>query len=201
MIRLFTPDKVKAVCRPSNGFRTLESLAGAVLLFGTGLATTAQAAHASPQASAASAETFQDWQVACGLRAGKKLCSAIQQEAVGKEANAGVRQRLLAIEIVPETSGASGTLLLPFGLDLTKGATLRLGENGAGPPLPFRTCIAAGCMVRLEFSAQALAALRAGEVLTVSVAEADSGRVIDLPISLAGFDASFDRAKSLAQPG
>ena len=108
-----------------------------------------------------------------------------------------VRQRLFGIEIIPQDTGAVGTLILPFGLDLAKGAKLTVGKV-TGAPLAFRTCIPAGCIVPLQFDAGMLAALRTNTTLSVTVQAVGKGVPHQVPVSLGGFGPALDRAQQLA---
>lgn len=174
----------------------------ACLLAGTAATSQAGAVVSSvpPAASAAiQRETYQDWQVACAPFAGKRRCAVIQQQAGQAAGGTGGRQRLFAVELVPTPTAATGTLILPFGLDLAKGVSLKVGSNPAAPAIAFRTCIPAGCIVPLEFSAQAIAILRDAPSLTVIVTEADNGHISSLPISTKGLAQAIDRVRQFSR--
>ena len=137
-------------------------------------------------------ETYQDWIVACVQREGKKVCALTQQQ-LDKDS----RQRVLGIEvstITPEK--AEGTLVLPFGLAVSRDVTLQIDGATLGAPLRFRTCIAAGCLVALSFDTQSVANLKKGTALAIH-ATADSGQPISFGLSLKGFASAFDRTAAL----
>jgi invasion protein IalB len=167
-----------------------------------GIAATPQAGATSSQAPVTPAgiqrETFQDWQVACAPSDGKRRCAVLQQQAGQAAGGTGARQRLFAIELIPAGAAATGTLILPFGLDLAKGVSLKVGDKASAPAIAFRTCIPAGCIVPLEFGAQAVSALRTAPLLSATITEADNGRVSTLPISLKGLAQALDRARQLS---
>lgn len=48
----------------------------------------------------------------------------------------------------------AGTLILPFGLALAKGATLQVDDKAVGQPQTFCTCLPGGCIVPLGGAAQ-----------------------------------------------
>src|SRR5690349_15348213 len=75
-----------------------------------------------------------------------KTCGLAQQQIDNKS-----RHRLLAIELKPSSSGLQGVLVLPFGLALDKGVTLKIDDGAPTAPLPFRTCLFDGCRVTLAF--------------------------------------------------
>ncbi|MFG1417360.1 invasion associated locus B family protein [Xanthobacter sp. V0B-10] len=136
-------------------------------------------------------ETFEDWQVACAMPQGVKRCAIGQQQADPK-----TRQRILSVEIQPKGAGAEGLLVLPFGLALDKGVSLKAGEADLVPALRFSTCLPQGCFVPLALDAKALAALRKAAEASVG-AVSDGGQPVSFPVSLKGFPAAFDRAAAL----
>lgn len=142
-------------------------------------------------------ETHGDWVVSCGVQVegGRniKLC-ALAQEQTDNDSH----QRVLAIELKPENTWVSGTLVLPFGLALDHGVSFQIDDSPAGPPQKFRTCIPAGCLVPISFDAGMLAALRKGAQLKVKTV-ADGGKDTQFTISLKGFPEAFDRTAALAK--
>jgi invasion protein IalB len=170
------------------------ALCGAILL---GPAAASAEDTGLPGGASSLRENHGDWVVSCTAQAQDghniKLC-AISQEQTATDS----RQRVLAIELKPEGTGVSGTLLLPFGLALDQGATFQIDDNPAGPPQKFRTCIPAGCLVPVSFDARMLAALRKGAQLKVKTV-ADGGKDAPFAISLKGFPNAFDRAAALAK--
>jgi len=82
-------------------------------------------------------ETYGDWTV---------ICAAPQDAAQVNRQNG---QRVLAIELAAIEGGnaASGTLVLPFGLNLDQGVALSVDVSEILPPLRFSTCLPAGCLV------------------------------------------------------
>ncbi|MEP7311327.1 MAG: invasion associated locus B family protein [Pseudomonadota bacterium] len=143
-------------------------------------------------------EIHGDWQVACADRATGNYCSLVQQQT-----NAG-RQRVLAIELTRVGNAAEGMLVLPFGLNLERGARLSVDAEGEGkastealPALRFSTCIPAGCLVPLKFAPALIAQLRTAALLKVQATTVDGGETAVFSISLRGFDEAFDRVAVL----
>src|SRR5262245_16728465 len=66
-------------------------------------------------------ETYEDWVVVCAQRDGKKVCALTQQQT-----DRASQQRVLAVELNAVTADkAEGTLVLPFGLAVSKEVTLQ----------------------------------------------------------------------------
>jgi invasion protein IalB len=139
-------------------------------------------------------ETYDDWVVACGQRDGKKICALTQQQT-----DRDSRQRVLAVELNTTTADkAEGTLVLPFGLAVSKEVTLKMDGANFGSPLQFRTCISAGCLVALSFDAQAVATLKKGSALAIT-ATADNGQAVNFTLSLKGFGNGLTRTAALSK--
>lgn len=139
-------------------------------------------------------ETYQAWTVACAVRDKVKYCSFSQQQ---NQKNGPI---VLAIELTPtKEGGLSGTLVLPFGLLLTSGVKYQIDDGTAADPLPFRTCLPAGCVVPLAFDAAAAKVLRAGKALKLTVIRSDNNEPFALSISLDGFGSAMDRTSALAE--
>lgn len=145
-----------------------------------------------PGGASSLSETYQDWSVSCLQQEAQKRCafSQVQMQQNG--------QRVLAIELdAPGENSVTGLLVLPFGLALDAGVTFQVDEQAPMPPVRFRTCLPAGCLVPIAFDAPAIVALRAGAVLKVK-AMADGGNAADFSVSLKGFGTALDRVVVLA---
>ena len=137
-------------------------------------------------------ETYQDWAVSCAGQGQARRCAFSQQQ---RQSNG---QRVLAIELVPARDGTlAGTLLLPFGLALDRGVTLGLDQAAPGAPLPFKTCLAAGCIVPVSFTAAMARTFRGGTGLKLNMIASDTGRPIAFSLSLKGFGPALDRTSAL----
>jgi len=154
----------------------------------------AQAQGALPGGASSLQETYGDWTVSCVQGEGPQ-CRLVQQQ------NQQNGQRVLAIELISANDGksATGTLVLPFGLELDAGVTLQVDDKPAEAPRRFSTCLPAGCIVPLTFEGGSLAALRAGGTLKTTAKAVNSDQVITLPISLQGFSGAFDRVAALTR--
>lgn len=142
------------------------------------------------------AETHDDWTVACRIigTAGdsrEKVCTLAQQQVSGKR-----HQRALEIVLRPDKGGATGILVLPFGLALAKGVTYQLDGAKPGAVQLFRTCLPAGCVVDVSFDMQTIAAMEKGRVLKLNTA-ADGGRAMSFSVPLIGFASAYQRVNAL----
>lgn len=157
------------------------------LLFGA----TAMAQDSSPSPSALR-ETHQDWTVSCATQGQTRRCAFSQQQ---RQRNG---RRILAVEFIPARDGAlTGTLVLPFGLALDRGVTLGLDQAAPGAPLPFKTCLAAGCIVPITVTAAMGRSFRGGASLKLNMVASDTGQPIAFSLSLKGFGAALDRTVAL----
>ena len=156
----------------------------------TGVAT---AATTLPGNATTLTETHDDWSVRCNVDKALVHCAA-QQEQLSNQ----TRQRVLAIEILPGKDVLTGTLVLPFGLELGKGAVLKVDDKLTSPVLQFQTCLPSGCLVPLQIGAEWETAMRAGTALAVN-ATSVSGQDAKFSISLKGLPSALDRITELTK--
>lgn len=140
-------------------------------------------------------EAYGDWTVACVLQPADnkkhKICALTQEQVDAK-----TRKRALALDLKPDGRGVKGTLVLPFGLALEKGANFVIDDGKSGGARPFRTCLPVGCLIDIAFDAVTVAALKSAKTLKVQVV-ADGGQEMTLSISLSGFPGAYDRVAAL----
>ncbi|GAA5616530.1 invasion associated locus B family protein [Brucella anthropi] len=174
-----------------------------IILSGIGMAAFAAAtAYAAdptlPNGATSLREQYADWTVLCGIAADgdkkTKVCS-LQQEQVRQVKN-GPSQRVLAVELQPKDKGLEGVLVLPLGLKLDKGATLKIDDGQPSDANRFRTCIFAGCVVDIRADAKMAAALGKGKTIAVKTIT-DEGKDADFTISLNGFQNAVNRVSEL----
>jgi invasion protein IalB len=189
--------------RPTRG-RAAAAICGLALALAAPSALLAQDAGADADANATGlpggasslTETHGDWTVSCRVEQqgdqSIRLCALSQQQANSQG------QRTLAVELQPTTDEASGVLILPFGLAVAQGVTLRVGEEEPGQPLPFSTCLPVGCLVPITLDAARLDELGQGTGLDVTATAAGGGEVT-LAIPLAGFTSALDRTRELME--
>lgn len=138
-------------------------------------------------------ETHGDWRVSCAQQGEQRLC-ALSQQIADKES----RQLVTGVELKAMSGDrAEGTLVLPFGLAVTKPVSLQV-DDGALMLMSFRTCLPIGCVVSLKFEAPTVKVLRTGTVLNVK-GTADNAQETTFKISLKGFASALDRTAALSK--
>ena len=140
-------------------------------------------------------ERYRDWTVTCHLEQQPNQF-AVRRCAVSQQQVNGQGQRVLTVELQPGVDGTTGVMVLPFGLELSKGIALAVDDVDVGQSIAFSTCLPAGCLGDVKLNADTLGVLRAGEVLGVQTYATD-GQDIDFSISLAGFSSAYDRVAAL----
>ncbi len=170
---------------------------GLALSLLTSVASLAQDAELPGGASNLS-EVYEAWTVTCGFSVvhdGKKVKRCVlSQRQIAQQ----TRQRVLTIELRPSEGGATGLLILPFGLELQKGVTYHLDDGQPGATQSFRTCLPAGCLLDIDFDATVIANLKIGQKLNLT-ATADGGQEMIFSISLQGFSNALNRITELME--
>ena len=138
-------------------------------------------------------ETYQDWTVSCQSQKDTTIC-AIRQE----QSSSQTGQRVLTAELRNVEGRVEGVLLMPFGLDLAKGASLKIDE-AAGPNLTFSTCLPQGCLAPVTFDAKQVAALKAGTNINITTTALSPSQAVAFKVSLKGFGAALDRITALTK--
>jgi invasion protein IalB len=138
-------------------------------------------------------ETYQDWTVSCQTQKEATICAIRQEQAVAQTG-----QRVLTAELRNVAGKVDGVLLMPFGLDLAKGASLKIDE-AAGPNLAFSTCLPQGCLAPVSFDAKQVAALKAGTNINNHTTALSPSQPVAFKISLKGFGAALDRISALTK--
>lgn len=152
----------------------------------------AQADSRSANDPSSLSETYDNWTVACVGQSEKRRCAFAQQQ-IQKDG-----QRVLAIELTPsDDDGLRGSLVLPFGLDLEKGASFRIDDLPPGKASHFQTCLPIGCVLALIFTAETTKALRESETLKIGAYASDAQKEVPFSVSLKGFSQALDRTIGL----
>lgn len=139
-------------------------------------------------------ETFQDWVVACQAQESTTSCVMRQVQT-----NTQTNQSVLTLEFRNIAGGKlEGALLLPFGLALAKGVTLKIDDTAVGT-LAFSTCVPQGCLVPMGLDAAQVAKLRSGTALNVSATGLNPAQPVALKISLKGFPVALNRVLDLTK--
>ncbi len=166
----------------------------AVLALTMAPALAQDAIAALPGGASALNEQHDSWSVQCSVAEGTKTCGFSQ--ATG---NPQTGTTLVAVDLgAPTGNKAEGMLLTAFGLRLDAGVQLGIDGQALGTALPFLTCVAAGCLVPLNFDEVSLSALKVGTALEITGVKVDDGQPVTLALSLAGFTAAYNRTAELA---
>jgi invasion protein IalB len=139
-------------------------------------------------------EIHGDWTLSCTAPDGVAHCTISQLQLQGEN-----RQRLLAMELTRARgdNGATGALVLPFGLRLSDGITLGLDHAAPFQRLHFTTCLPAGCLVPLAFDANLISAIGSSTALAIKATANDSGEEVALSVSMSGFTSALTRLTEL----
>lgn len=174
----------------SNGVRTT-ILAGSIYFAAAGCCL----AQGLPGGASTLVETHGDWQVKCAVPDGSIICTASQSQVRSKD-----RQRVLLLELsaTKDGNGATGTLVLPFGLELDRGVTLAVEDKEPFAEARFATCLPDGCLVPLVFDAAALEDIQTSETLKIGAVVNKTGQQITFPVSLSGLESALFRVAELS---
>jgi invasion protein IalB len=159
-------------------------------------------ANANKNDATTQRETHGDWQVLCGkaARAGDTTAgeAATQCTVSQEQVDSKSHRPVFGVQLAPPaTDGVHGVLVLPFGLALERGVTLKLDRLASAQNLPYKTCVPAGCLVALAFKPAFVAALRKGAQLTVG-AVAAAGQPVNFTVPMKGFGTALDRSSLLS---
>lgn len=88
-------------------------------------------------------------------------------------------------------------LLLPLGLQMSDGVQFKLDDKLSMERAYFATCLTAGCLVPVRFSAMSIAAVEKAEKLQIVQAAYGSREPILFSISLKGFKSAYERLMAL----
>lgn len=152
-------------------------------------------AQALPGEASSVRETHGDWTVSCVRQEAATLCAMSQIQAEPKS-----RKRVLTVELQAHANGtAKGVLIMPFGLALNPGVSLKIDDKETSAPLPYATCLPVGCIVPLTVDTALLSALKAGGTLNINATSNGDNQPLAFTVSLTGFSAAFARLVELAE--
>ena len=146
---------------------------------------------AAPIAGEVAAQDVAAWRVECSGD-GKTLdCRALQQLFQRDS-----RQLLVSMLVrkAQDPKGASVTMQLPLGLNLTEPILLKV-DNGAPEKQPIQTCTNVGCFIVFNANEKLVTALRSGTELKITMQDVNK-RSVELALPLLGFGVAFDKARS-----
>ncbi|WP_184711278.1 invasion associated locus B family protein [Rhizobium lusitanum] len=168
---------------------------GSAALAGLLLAAASASAASLPGGAGSLVETYQDWIVACQAQNNTTQC-VMRQVQSNKETG----QNLLTVEFANAADGKlQAALLMPFGLALAQGVSVRIDDAQATSPAAFSTCIPQGCLASVAFDSGQAAKLKTGTSLNVSATALAPPQPIALKVSLKGFSAALARVGELTK--
>jgi invasion protein IalB len=139
-------------------------------------------------------ENFGDWVVACRAQNGVSGCVVRQVQTKGDKG-----QQMLTAELRNLAGGkVDGALLVPFGLALSRGLTVKVDEGAGETRFEFSTCLPGGCLVPVKFDAATVTAMTSGTALRLSATALATGETVAMRISLKGLSAALSRAAELS---
>jgi invasion protein IalB len=136
-------------------------------------------------------ETFGDWSMRCLKAAeGPDPCQ-LYQLLLDDQGNAVAEISMFPLP--PGNRAAAGaTIVAPLETLLTEQVVITV-DGGTAKTYPFTFCNAGGCVSRVGFTAEDVAAFKAGSAATLRIVPAAApDQVVELRISLSGFTAGFD---------
>lgn len=140
-------------------------------------------------------ETFESWQLNCvKTQDGKNEPCQLYQLLKDKDGNSVAEVNLVAL---PEggDAAAGATIITPLETLLTENLRLAI-DGGKTKRYPFTFCAGIGCIARVGFTADEVAALKKGAKATLTIVPmAAPDKTVDLDVSLKGFTAGFDAVK------
>ncbi|MBC7477949.1 MAG: invasion associated locus B family protein [Pseudorhodobacter sp.] len=141
------------------------------------------------------AGTFDQWEQRCVKKAdGSDPCQLYQL----LKDDQGNDVAEISIFNLPDgaQAAAGATFMAPLETLLT--ANLKLGVDGKQPKVyPFAFCTKVGCVARLGFTADEIAALKKGTKATLTIVPAVApDKVVDLSLTLKGFTAGYEAVKT-----
>ncbi|KXF78468.1 hypothetical protein ATN84_01335 [Paramesorhizobium deserti] len=157
-------------------------------------------APAQSEGPTALSETFGDWLINCQTTtqndAKKRNCQMTQEQVDGKS---GQRVLMIALGAPDAKTGVSNsTLVLPFGLDISKGVQIKVDDTDL-TKTSISTCLPQGCIAPLSFDSKAMAALAKGNQAVISMTAFNGGQDVSGNISLKGFAAASSRLAALTK--
>lgn len=163
-----------------------------------GITTSIALAQSSlPGGATSLSEKHTDWNVSCvhepgtGTSGVKKCIISLQL------INPQSKQRVAAMELgFDEAERLSGQILLPFGLRLSDGIAVIVGDDEVTLSLPFSTCLPIGCLVPVVLNDRTVEAFKVNAGLKILMA-AQTGTAVDVNVSLKGFTSAYNRLRQL----
>jgi len=148
----------------------------------------------SPAFGAPSGEKkFDDWRFGCGpvnAKEGAKGPQMCQMFQVVLDKKGGKAVLLMVLSQLPHQEKPILEILVPLGVRLVPGLTIRVDGSKDSIRVPFMVCMTAGCSTQGPVSDEAIDRFKHGHKLDISFI-APPGREVHHEVSLNGFTAAF----------
>ncbi|MBF0166819.1 MAG: invasion associated locus B family protein [Alphaproteobacteria bacterium] len=146
---------------------------------------------ASDAAAQKIGEKIGDWTFNCtAVEANKTECALIQD--LNLNVNDQPRGRLLRASFTLSKTGFLLEALLPLGIDIPQGVTVKV-DQGEVNKMTLHRCIAAGCLASLNITPGVLAALKKGQKMQVKFVV--GAKSLEVPVSVKGLNEGLGKLK------
>lgn len=144
-------------------------------------------------------EVFTDWELRCIRTAeGNDPCQLYQ--LLKDDGGNSVAEVTLFTLPDGQQAVAGGTIITPLETLLTEDILIQV-DSASPKRYPFSFCTAGGCVARIGFTAEDVAALKAGNKATITIVPvAAPDQKVNLNLSLKGFTAGFEAVAKLDKP-
>ena len=152
-------------------------------------------------------EVYGSWQLACAAPAKKDVAdpnaSVVAEKPVCAIAQVQLEEKTRKLVVSVEfriddpkmPDRLSGTLVMPFGLAVTKLFSVKSG-NVRLQEMQVSTCLPVGCIVSFTPFVELVSALEAGKTLTIEAPDLQ-GRTVSFQLQAAGFSEALKRLGNL----
>jgi invasion protein IalB len=141
---------------------------------------------ASDAAAQKVGEKFGDWTFQCAAVEANKTQCALMQELMLKVKDQP-RRRLLRASLTPIANGFLLETLLPLGIDIPQGTTVKV-DKGKPTRMTLQRCVTGGCLGTMKLTGSMLTAFKKGLKLEVIFFASSPGGIkpVKVPVSLKG---------------
>ena len=150
---------------------------------------------ASDAAAQKVGKKFGSWTFQCAAVEANKTRCALIQELMPKVKDQP-RRRLLNASLTPIRNGFLLETLMPLGIEIPKGTTVKI-DQGKPTRMTLQRCATAGCVATMELTGSMLTAFKKGRNLEVTFFARSPGglKPIKVPVSLKGVSEGLSQLK------
>ena len=141
-------------------------------------------------------EPHENWSVRCFRVESPAPCDVLQ---IGTNSETQQRVLLISIAYLPARDAYAMQLIVPLGVQLSRGMTLAAGENSL-TAISFNRCERDGCYVEMALPQATIDTLASmTEDTTITILPYNQAEALTLPFSVTGFAAAMARMKEEAE--